>query len=87
MIIHPVIFIAQFEPAFNTPDFYKRVNDRAPPPVKTENDEDPKYEIERLVGKRLVKNKLQYEIKWINYGMEHNTWYNVDDFPNAKKKQ
>ena len=55
MIIHPVFFIAQFEPAFNTPDFYERVNDRDPPPIKTENDENPEYEIERLMGKRLVK--------------------------------
>ena len=37
MIIHSVIFIAQFEPTFNTPDLYERVNDRDPLPVKTEN--------------------------------------------------
>ena len=32
-----------------------------------------------------MKNKFQYLIKWKNYGMEHNTWYDINDFQNAKK--
>ena len=59
-----MIIVAQFEPTINTPDFYERVNGREPPLVKTENDENPKYEIERLINKRLVKRKLQYLIEW-----------------------
>ena len=58
MTIHPVIFITQFEPAFDTPDFYGRVNDREPPPIKNENDENPEYEIELL-----IKNRFQYFMK------------------------
>ena len=73
MIIHPVIFIAPFEPAFNTLYFYERAYDREPTLVKTEDGENPEYEIERL-------NRLQYFVKWKKYGMEHNTWYNIDDF-------
>lgn len=85
MTIHPIIFIAQFEPAFDELDLYGRVNDRNFPTVTTENDEFPEYEIERLVGKRFVRNRFQYLVKWKSYGMEHNTWYNINDFGNAKE--
>ena len=36
------------------------------------------------MGNRLVKQKLQFLIKWKNYGMKHNTWYNIEDFQNVK---
>ena len=63
MTIHPVIFITQLEPAFDTPDFYWRVNDRESPPIRTENDENPEYEIERLTDKRIFKPRFYYYVK------------------------
>lgn len=75
--IHPGISIAQLEPAPDTPDPYERANNQEPPPVRAEDGEDPEYEIERLVG-------LQYLVKWKGYGMEHNTWYSIDDVQEAK---
>ena len=63
MIIHPIISNNPFEPTFNTSDFYERAGDPEPPPIKTENDENPEYVIERLIGKRLIKNRLKYFVK------------------------
>ena len=86
MTIHPMVSIAQLEPAFNEPDPYGRVNDRDFPPVTAENDiEAPQYEIKRFVNKRLVRNRFQYFVKWKSYGMEHNTWYGIADFEDVEK--
>ena len=57
MTIYTIIFIAQFEPTPDTPDFYERANDKKPSPVKAENEKNPEYEIERLVNKGLVKKQ------------------------------
>ena len=50
MTIYPMVFIAQFEPVPDEPDPYGRIKNRDFPPVTTENDEFPEYEIKRLVG-------------------------------------
>ena len=83
MSIHPVISIVRFEPAPDEPDPFGRTDDRDPPPVRAEDDEAPEYEVERLIRKRLVKNRLQYLVKWKRYGNEHNAWYDVNDFGDA----
>lgn len=33
-----------------------------------------RFEIEKIVGKRKVNNRIQYRIKWLNYGNNRNTW-------------
>ena len=63
MTIHPMISVAQLEPAFNDPNPYERANDRNFPPVTAENDEIPEYEIKKLVGKRFLRNRFQYLVK------------------------
>ena len=83
MTIHPVISIVQFEPAFNTPDPFGRTDNKKPPPVRIKDDDAFEYKIKRLVKKRLVKNRLQYFVKWKKYGNEHNTWYDIGDFGNV----
>ena len=56
MSIHLIIFIVQFEPAYEAPDPFGCTDDKKPPPVRTKNDEIFEYEIERLVKNRLIKN-------------------------------
>lgn len=85
MAIHPVVSIAQLEPAPPENDPYGRTRNIDPPPVAAENDEAPEYEIERLVGKRTVRNRLQYLVKWKGYGNEHNVWYSVTDLTGAQQ--
>lgn len=79
MRIHPVISIAQLEPAAPGQDPYNRTVDREPPPVEEEDSplarQAPHYEIERLLDRRDTRNETQYLVKWKNYGAEHNVWY------------
>ena len=94
MKIHPVISIAQLEPATPGPDPYGRSTERNPPPVAethpaaTEAEAElarqaPLYEIERLIDKRITRNQPHYLVKWKGYGNEHNVWYPLRALDNA----
>ena len=90
MRIHPVISVAQLEPTATTKagtsDRYGRKINEEPPPVRNEADlEEDEYSVERVIGKRKSGKKTQYLIKWNEYGNEHNSWYNAEDLPDAKK--
>ena len=38
-------------------------------------DGDLEYEVESILSHRFVgHNKLEYLVKWLGYGVEHNTW-------------
>ena len=86
MRIHPVISIAQLEPAPDpSEDPYQRTPKQPPPPVEEEVDDNPEltkkqfkpYEIERLLDRRGEGEKAKYLVKWKGFGSEHNTWYPV----------
>ena len=85
MRIHPVVSVAQLEPSAATtagaPDPYGRKINAEPPPVWNEGDE---YQVERVLGKRMLWGKTHYLIKWANWGNEHNVWYSIDDLPDCQ---
>lgn len=84
--IHPVISIAQLEPAPKSEDPFKRPYPTNPGPVRAEGDDSaPSYEIERIIGKRISRKKLQYLVSWKGYNSAHNVWYNVENLDNAKE--
>ena len=86
IFIHPMISIAQSEPAFKNPEFYGRQRDQHPFPVQIESFGDaPVYEIEHFVNKKTFPSgKVQYRMQLNSYGPEYNVWYEVDDFETAK---
>jgi len=49
-----------------------------PSPV-TADTTAPRYEVERLLKHRTRKDKLQFLVKWLGYGYEHNSWQNRED--------
>jgi hypothetical protein len=34
----------------------------------------PTYEVEKIVGKRLISDKVFYNVKWVGYTNYHNSW-------------
>ena len=84
MRIHPVVSVAQLEPSAATangvPDRYERVINQEPPPVQADSDES---ELERIMGKRVTRGKVEYLVKWKDWGNEHNVWYSINDLTNA----
>ena len=96
MRIHPVISVAQLEPAASVsgPDRYGRKVNLDPPPVINESelqeeategrDKGKPYDVERILDKRLTpKGKPWYLVKWKDYGHHHNVWYELGDLTNA----
>lgn len=85
MRIHPIISIAQLEPATPGDDPYDRIVTADPPPVTNahEDSASPSYEIERLLDKRITRNKPYYLVKWKGYGHQHNVWYSIDNLKGA----
>ena len=81
MKMHPVVSVAQLEPARSTPDSYERAQ-QPPPPVEEDGLTDL-YEIETLLDKRVSRGKVQYLVKWKDCGNEHNAWYDVEDLTRA----
>ncbi len=95
MRIHPVVSVAQLEPAYDN-DPYGREANTEPPPVENEavnsdNDETaPAYEIERLLDRRVTRRgrgkvTVQYLVKWKGYSHAHNAWYGLEDLQDAKE--
>ena len=83
MRIHPVVSIAQLEPASGADsDPYGRVRNANPPPVVGTNDE---YLIEAVLGKRISRGKTQYLIKWWSWGHENNVWYYAEDLQDCSE--
>ena len=81
MRIHPIIFIAQLEPASDrSDDPYSRTFTQPIPLIEeTQEEIDPDfaskhkfYEIERLLKRRDIERNTKYLVKWKNCGNEHN---------------
>ena len=45
-----------------------------PPPPPVEIDDVYEYEVDKIVDSRIIRNQLQYRIKWKHYGVEHDSW-------------
>ena len=95
MRIHPVISIAQLEPAPDrSEDPYARASTQPVPPVVEEGQDQAvnsefaskykPYEIERLLERRGTGRNIKYLVKWKNCGNEHNAWYPVHALQNAR---
>jgi len=85
MHIHPVVSVAQIEPALDPADDpYHRL---PPPPGPVEEDDpnpvNPLYEIERFLDKEPGKDR--YLVKWKGYGNEYNAWYPLHALGDAEE--
>ena len=43
------------------------------------------YNIEKIIGKRIVKGKVEYRIKWEGYSMAESTWEPIENLETAKE--
>lgn len=41
------------------------------------------YEVEKIVGKRVIESGLQYCVKWVGYPSYSNTWEPVENLATA----
>jgi hypothetical protein len=70
--LHPVFHVSKLRAALESNSFPDRVQMNRPAPELLDG-EDAWY-IEEIVGKKLIKGKLHYLVKWENYPTYENTW-------------
>ncbi len=90
--IHPIISIAQLEPAPERADPYDRSRPSHPDSILVEGDtkEWSSYEIEKLVDKRFRRYERdslikEYLVRWKRYEPEYDEWYDEDLLDNASE--
>ena len=75
MTVHTSLLALWLE---NPDDKFPSRTHTLPGPVTTDVTA-PRYEVERLLKHRTRKDKLQFLIKWLGYGYEHNSCQNRED--------
>ena len=43
------------------------------------------YEVETIIGKRIVKGKIEYKVKWLGYDIKESTWEPEEHLINVKE--
>ena len=81
--IHAVFHVSKLKP-------YKASGRVQPPPVPIEIEGELEYEVERVLDKRIVKRRrkdraVEYLVKWLGYGHEHNSWEPAKALANAQE--
>jgi hypothetical protein len=59
-------------------DTENNIEDKQASDSEGSGDDEPEYEVERIVKKRVKGSKVEYEIKWKNYPESDNTWEPVE---------
>ena len=54
-----------------------------PKPVIIEGEE--KFEVEKILNKRIIRGKKKFLVRWKGYTMEEDTWENRENLENAKE--
>ena len=55
-----------------------------PGPIELEDDDEPEYEVDKLLDSRIQWRRLEYKVKWKGYDTSHNSWQPVGNLKNAK---
>lgn len=67
MKIHPVFHVSLLRATANDP---LPGQTSGPPPVVEAEDNDPEYEVEKIIGSHWVDGSLHYLVRWKGYGPE-----------------
>jgi hypothetical protein len=86
MGVHPVLSVAQLEPAPEEADPFERppLYDEPPPVQDGHENDSPEHLIEAIIKKRVRKLRkgvtvIEYRVKWKGYNAHHNQWLRKEE--------
>ena len=86
MKIYSIVFITQLKSIVSEENFYDKIaNIESLLIEKKNNNSASHYKIERLLNKKISREKSQYLIKWVDYKSTYNIWYSLNVLNDAAK--
>ena len=43
------------------------------------NKDEQTYEVEKIIGQRIYRNKIEYKVRWLGYGSDEDSWEKEDN--------
>jgi len=81
--IHPVFHVSLLRKHKESPEEFPRDASSPPPPIFLSGQDEPEYEVETILDKRLHRGRLQYLVKWKGYPAYDATWEPLTNLTNA----
>ncbi|GAA5973643.1 hypothetical protein JCM8115_005898 [Rhodotorula mucilaginosa] len=81
LAIHPRIHASKLRPHFPADsDRFPSLAFLNPPPVVRATDSpDAQWEVEKVVGDRLVRGRLKYKVQWLGYSAASDGWIDAEE--------
>jgi hypothetical protein len=83
--VHPTFHISQLKKFITDPSFNRDPVYNGPPPQQICDDEVPIYEVDKILDKRGVGNKVQYLVLWKGYPEWEATWEPLSNLDGSSK--
>ena len=52
--------------------------------LKNPQEDQPMYNVEKIINKKIIKGKVLYRVKWEGYPIEQNTWEPIINLENVQ---
>jgi len=78
--IHPVVNISRVQLYKPQMEGQKKI-----PPKLVIIEEEKKFEVEKILNKRMIRGKEKFLVRWKGYTVEEDTWENRENLENAKE--
>jgi len=78
--IHPVVNISRVQLYKPQVEGQKKI-----PPKPVIIEEEKKFEVEKILNKRMIRGKEKFLVRWKGYMVEEDTWENRENLENAKE--
>ena len=78
--IHPVVNISRVQLYKPQVEGQKKI-----PPKPVIIEEEKKFEVEKILNKRMIREKEKFLVRWKGYMVEEDTWENRENLENAKE--
>ncbi|KAE8206384.1 hypothetical protein CF327_g7566 [Tilletia walkeri] len=82
--LHPVFHISMLEP-YHDPASGSSIPRSPPPPPPDIINNQPEYEVERILSKRTYRRQVQYLVKWLGYPLHEATWEPAVNLTNSQR--